>query len=207
MAALPPQGLSRHCPAEHLRAEAERDRFFSLSRDLLCVADFQGYFQRLNPAWEKTLGYALAELLARPCLDFVHPDDRAATMAEAAKLVLAPEVLDLNAIVADVGRMQHRFIGDDIKLVTVAAPDLSKVKADPGQMEQVIVNLAVNARDAATRIQQSHPEACVLYTSGSTDDAIVHHGVLEEGLSLLSKPFTAETLLRKVPEVLDSGAP
>jgi nitrogen-specific signal transduction histidine kinase len=62
--------------------------------------------------------------------------------------VLAPRVLDLNEVVRSVDQMLHRLIGEDIDLQTVLAPGLGRVKADPGQLEQVIVNLAVNARDA-----------------------------------------------------------
>ena len=49
----------------------------------MCVSGFDGYFKRLNPAWERTLGYTIEELLARPYLDFVHPDDRSHTVSEA----------------------------------------------------------------------------------------------------------------------------
>ncbi len=62
--------------------------------------------------------------------------------------VVAPKVLDLNAIVADVGKMLQRLIGEDVVLATGLAPSLGRVKADPTQMEQVLLNLAVNARDA-----------------------------------------------------------
>src|SRR5262245_51326721 len=65
---------------EQKRAQEELDRFFSLSIDLLCIADFNGYFLRLNPAWERTLGIPREELLAKPWLEFVHPDDRDATV-------------------------------------------------------------------------------------------------------------------------------
>jgi PAS domain S-box-containing protein len=61
---------------------------------------------------------------------------------------LAPRALDLNAVVANIDKMLRRLIGENIELTTVLAPELGRVKADPGQIEQVILNLAVNARDA-----------------------------------------------------------
>ena len=65
--------------------------------------------------------------------------------------MLAPKVLDLNAVVTENLRMLTRLIGEDIDLVMVPGPELGAVKADPGQIEQVIMNLAVNARDAMPR--------------------------------------------------------
>ena len=62
--------------------------------------------------------------------------------------VLAPQVLDMNALVANLEKLLRRLIGEDVELRTVLAPDLGAVRADPGQLEQVIVNLAVNSRDA-----------------------------------------------------------
>jgi PAS domain S-box-containing protein len=62
--------------------------------------------------------------------------------------VLEPRILDLNTVVTDMGQLLQRLIGEDVHFATRLAPDLWPVKADPGQIEQVIMNLAVNARDA-----------------------------------------------------------
>jgi PAS domain S-box-containing protein len=58
------------------------DRFFTLSIDMLCIAHFSGYFQRLNPAWETTLGFSREELQSKRMFDFVHPDDRERTLEQ-----------------------------------------------------------------------------------------------------------------------------
>jgi PAS domain S-box-containing protein len=72
--------------ARRARAQDELDRIFTLTPDLVAVADFTGRFTRVNPAAEKILGHSREELLSRPYLDFVHPDDRATTEAAAAAL-------------------------------------------------------------------------------------------------------------------------
>jgi PAS domain S-box-containing protein len=79
--------------------------------------------------------------------------DRAASLtrqllAFSRKQVLQPVVLDLNAVVARVEIMLGRLLGEDVRLVVALDPTLRRVKADPGQVEQVLMNLAVNARDA-----------------------------------------------------------
>jgi CheY-like chemotaxis protein len=100
-------------------------------------------------------------------LDRVSPDDpdhhhvqeikkagsRAASLtrqllAFSRKQVFQPKVLDLNAVVADLNKLLHRLIGEDIELVTALRPTLGTIKMDPGQLEQVLMNLVVNARDA-----------------------------------------------------------
>jgi PAS domain S-box-containing protein len=69
-------------------------------------------------------------------------------LAFSRKQVLQPQRLDLNQVVDNLDKMLGRIIGEDIELVTVLGPELGPVMADPGQIEQVIMNLAVNARDA-----------------------------------------------------------
>ena len=85
--------------------------------------------------------------------EIINASDRASSLtrqllAFSRKQVLQPQVLDLNADVSNMDKMLRRMIGEDIELVTLLAKDLGRVKADPGQIEQVILNLAVNAKDA-----------------------------------------------------------
>ncbi len=261
---------------ERKKAQEELDRFFMVSPEMLCISDFEGRFQSLNRAWEKTLGFKVEELLGKLYLEFVHPEDRPATLGEAEKVrrgeettffenrylskdgsykwlswtatpvveegliyaaardmteqkqletqlrqalrleavgrlaggvahdfnnllnvilgysalllerlgssdslrkyadeirkagdraaaltrqllafsrkqVLAPKVLDLNTVVTEMVKLLDRLIGEDIELLTFPDTGLGRVKADPGQIGQVIMNMAVNARDAMPR--------------------------------------------------------
>ena len=65
--------------------------------------------------------------------------------------VLQPKIVDLNTVLTDIEKMLARLIGEDVELVTALAPDLGTVEVDPGQIEQVVMNLVVNARDAMPR--------------------------------------------------------
>jgi PAS domain S-box-containing protein len=76
-----------HEMAEALdRAQRDLDQFFTVSLEMLCIAGFDGFFKRLNPVWETILGYSNEELRSRPFIEFVHPDDRERTTAEAQRL-------------------------------------------------------------------------------------------------------------------------
>jgi PAS domain S-box-containing protein len=72
----------------------ELDRFFSVALDLLCIADTDGYFRKLNPAWETTLGYSKEELMAHRFLDLVHPEDLESTLGAISALKDQSEVLE-----------------------------------------------------------------------------------------------------------------
>ena len=69
------------------KAEVERDRLFNLSGDLLCVASFDGRLEQVNPAWTDCLGWSAGELMGRPSVDFVHPDDKEATLLARGELI------------------------------------------------------------------------------------------------------------------------
>jgi signal transduction histidine kinase/CheY-like chemotaxis protein len=72
-------------------------------------------------------------------------------LAFSRKQLLQPRVVDLNLLLAGTDRMLRRVLGEDVRLVTHLAPGLWPIRADPGQVEQVVMNLAVNARDAMPR--------------------------------------------------------
>jgi PAS domain S-box-containing protein len=94
------------------------------------IDPLRGYIQEINRAGDR------AATLTRQLLAFSR------------KQVLTPAIVSLNRVITDMTDMVRRLIGEDIELVTKLAPDLPQVKVDAGQMEQVIMNLAVNARDA-----------------------------------------------------------
>jgi PAS domain S-box-containing protein len=76
------------------RAQAEADRIFNLSTDLIAVAGFDGRFTRVNPAFERALGYSSEELRSRPYVEFVHPDDRSRTLQAADELSHGRDVVE-----------------------------------------------------------------------------------------------------------------
>ena len=69
-------------------------------------------------------------------------------LAFSRKQIIEPTLLDLNVVVTDMRAMLGRLIGEDVKVVLGLGPELAPVKADRGQVEQIVMNLAVNARDA-----------------------------------------------------------
>ena len=79
-----PAACASRAEAERLEAELAAQQ--EMAVDLVATIGFDGTFKRVNPAWERTLGYPAAELISRPFIDFVHPEDRERTLAEAAKL-------------------------------------------------------------------------------------------------------------------------
>jgi PAS domain S-box-containing protein len=80
---------------EALREKTEElDRYFTTALDLLCIADTDGYFRRLNPQWESTLGFSVSELEGRRFLDYVHPGDMKATLQALSRLAEQKEVLN-----------------------------------------------------------------------------------------------------------------
>jgi PAS domain S-box-containing protein len=81
------RGSTEGPPIDDFASDAQNDfeRFFNLIPDLACIVSTDGYFKRVNPAWETSLGFTLEEVLKTPMLDFIHPDDLERTLNEVAK--------------------------------------------------------------------------------------------------------------------------
>jgi diguanylate cyclase (GGDEF)-like protein/PAS domain S-box-containing protein len=127
----------------------ERDRFFDLSIDMVCVAGTDGYFKQLNPAFEATLGYTRAELLEKPFLDFVHADDREATLKEVEKLSTGQPTIDFeNRYTCKDGRFKwlswHASAAPGGSIYAVAR-DITERKANQEKLEALTEELRVMA--------------------------------------------------------------
>jgi len=159
-------GISREI-TDRVLAEQERDRFFTLSQDLFAIADMEGRFVRLNPAWEQVLGYSVEELTGRSFIDFVHPEDRERTEAEAASLAEGG-----NESVAFENRYRNRdgsyrwFMWKsrpDVEAgrIFAAARDITERKLAEAQMEEV--NAALSESEERFRhLFANSPDAVIM---------------------------------------------
>ncbi|GDY12948.1 hypothetical protein LBMAG53_18260 [Planctomycetota bacterium] len=130
------------------RLEDELNSFFGMSIELLCIAGFDGYFKRLNPAWNEMLGWNDSELLGRPFIDFVHPDDVQATLAEATKLAKGAKTVNfLNRYrTSDGGWRSLRWVvASDTRrqLLFAAAQDVTDLLATQVDLRQAQAELAM----------------------------------------------------------------
>jgi PAS domain S-box-containing protein len=135
------------------RGREELDRFFALSRDMLCVADFSGFFTRVNPAFERALGRTSDELLREPFMSFVHPDDREATAAEFASVLSGGEALAFeNRFCCRDGSyrwLQWASATDrDIGLIYAVARDVTDAKHSEAELRSLLAEQAALRRVA-----------------------------------------------------------
>ncbi|MBI5860980.1 MAG: PAS domain S-box protein [Rhodocyclales bacterium] len=140
------RGIRREFAAR-AQAEDQFNQFFSLSLDMLCIANADGYFKRISPAFSQTLGWSTEEILAKPFLDFIHPDDQAVTLREVERQVRAGEsVLQFeNRYLHKDGSwrlLSWKSVPHESGLMFATARDVTKRKAVEDQV-----------RDGAARLQ------------------------------------------------------
>ena len=131
------------------------ERFFAVSIDLLCMLGHDGYFKRLNPAWERTLGYGMDELMSRPFLEFVHPDDRARTLEQNASVRQGEQALGFeNRYVCKDG--SHRWflwnaVSDSAhRVIYSVARDITQRKRAEEEREQLVRELKAALAEVKT---------------------------------------------------------
>jgi PAS domain S-box-containing protein len=144
--------------SDRLEAETIRNRFFSLSIDLLAIASFNDFFIQLNPVWETTLGFTADELRAKSLLEFVHPEDRTATAERLTQLKLGstPDYFENRYRCRDgsfrwLGWTAAPFVSE--QLIYIFARDITERKAAEGEIRTLNGELERRIKDL-TEINQ-----------------------------------------------------
>ena len=182
------------------KAGGERDQFFDLSLDLLCIAETNGYFKRVNRAWERTLNWSRDELCSQPFMDFVHPDDRQRTHAAMEQLCSGQPVINFE------NRYRHRdgsyrwlawtcsALGREHPLLCGVARDITEQK----QMEAAIHTSAERFRmifeNAGAGIKVRNTRGQVIKDMTSQKDAEAAYRRLSEELEQRIDERTQELL-------------
>ena len=151
-----------HADRNATRAEAVVEKFFDLSNDLLCIANMNGYFVKLNNSWERTLGFTTGELTKQPFIDFVHPDDVAPTIEQYTRQAGGNDVISFENRYRCGDGSYRTLLWNATQpvnngLIYASAHDITERK----QMEQEVVSLndALAARAQASEALNSELEA------------------------------------------------
>jgi PAS domain S-box-containing protein len=138
-----------------LEAPFDEERFFELSIDMLCCLDYSGHFKRINPAWERALGYTIDELRSRPFIEFVHPDDRERTLEQNRKVRAGDHALSFeNRYVCKDG--SYRWLlwnaapDSQHKVIYSVARDITERKRAEEEREQLVRNLLAALAEVRT---------------------------------------------------------
>jgi PAS domain S-box-containing protein len=184
---------------EKKQAEAERERFFTLSFDLLCIFDSKGTFLRINPAFEKTLGYAPEELLGNSFLDFIHPDDVAASQAGLVELSKGHPVLGIinryrcsdgsyKSVLWATAPYGHMFYG--------TGRDITSIKQAEDELQQSVALLNATLESTADGILVVNDDGRMThYNRNFRDMWRIPDSILESGDDLRAFTFVKDQLV------------
>ncbi len=167
----------------------ELEAYFTLSLNLLCIADMNGYFRRLNPAWEKTLGYSLSQLEGHKFIDLVHPDDIPATMEAMETLSAQHELYGFtNRYRAKSG--EYRWL---------------EWRAHPAG--NLIYSAAHDITDRVRMVNELRKFQLAVEESGSTVEITDSNGVIEYVNHKFEKVtgYSREEVIGRKPSILKSG--
>jgi two-component system, cell cycle sensor histidine kinase and response regulator CckA len=202
------------------RAEEERDRFFAISEDLLCTIRFDGYFQYINPAWQQTLGFTEKELLAKPFIEIIHPDDRAFITDEVEKLIAKGVFHSFEIRLLDKDDTVRWFLWSATPFVAegllyAVGKDITERKRSEEKLrdsEKYFRALIENTSDIITVLDHN---AIIRYESpsierilGFTQDELVGRSVFElihpDDLELVKNIFAAGMQTPGIPHFIES---
>jgi PAS domain S-box-containing protein len=194
---------------ETLREKTEElDRFFSLALDLLCIANVDGYFLRLNNAWETTLGYRLEDLQGKRFLDLVHPDDLESTLGAIAALSADQQILNfVNRYRCQDGSyrwIEWRSVPYQGRLIYAAARDITERR----QMEET---LRQSEQQYRTLFDQSTNALllceAVIDEQGTPTDFVVlqTNRVFEDSVNVRAQDMVGQHLTHVFPNIKDTS--
>ncbi len=197
---------------ERSESEYAVDPFFETSPDMLCIAGFDGYFKRINPAVCDTLGYSERELMARPVRDFIHPSDVEMTAQHRAAIVSGQPLHNFeNRYLHKDGKVVwlswNSIPMPDLQLVYAIAKDISDIKTREAQRNELLSELAeTNQRlkhlTNATAHDIRSPVAGLVALSSLIDTSQIKDPATLETLEILA--LSAEDLMEMLDRYVDN---
>jgi PAS domain S-box-containing protein len=198
----------KHAEDAVRQSRKEMDTLFEASPELISFIGFDGYFKRLNPAWVKTLGYPMDKLLSIPFIEFVHPDDREASNAEAAKLAGGQRTIQFeNRNRCNDG--SYRWLAWSVipdtteKLLYAVGRDITerKISEDKLRFQSEIMN---NMTEAVYLIRMK--DDVIVYTNSQFEEMFGYsqNEMLGKNVSIVNAPTEndPETTVREIMRVL-----